>query len=79
MRSATCRPAVGQRHHQHGVGIGSFTADCTGANIPLSSTHGGGVNVLFCDGTVRFLAYSMPLGVLAKLATRDDGNPLPEF
>jgi prepilin-type N-terminal cleavage/methylation domain-containing protein/prepilin-type processing-associated H-X9-DG protein len=57
-----------------GVGIGGFTANCTGANIPLNSTHSGGVNVLFCDGTVRFLASSTALSVLAQLATRDDGG-----
>jgi prepilin-type N-terminal cleavage/methylation domain-containing protein/prepilin-type processing-associated H-X9-DG protein len=57
-----------------GVGIGGFTTNCTGANIPLNSTHSGGVNVLFCDGTVRFLSSTTALNVLAQLATRDDGG-----
>ena len=36
-----------------GVGVGSYTADCVGANIPLNSTHSGGVNVVYCDGSVH--------------------------
>ncbi len=61
-----------------GVGIGGFTANCTGANIPLNSAHAGGINILFCDGSVRFLAEETSLQVLAQLATRDDGVPLPD-
>jgi len=44
----------------------------TGANTPLNSTHPGGVNVLYCDGTVRFLMNDTALNVLAAMATRDD-------
>jgi prepilin-type N-terminal cleavage/methylation domain-containing protein/prepilin-type processing-associated H-X9-DG protein len=62
-----------------GVGIGGYTSNCTGANIPLNSTHSGGVNVVLCDGSVRFVSSSTPLGVLAQLATRDDGVPLPDY
>jgi prepilin-type N-terminal cleavage/methylation domain-containing protein/prepilin-type processing-associated H-X9-DG protein len=56
-----------------GVGVGTYTVDCTGANTPLNSTHPGGVNVLYCDGTVRFLTNDTALNVLAAMATRDDG------
>jgi prepilin-type processing-associated H-X9-DG protein len=60
---------------------GGANGDCAGtgvcgnfgANIPLNSPHAGGVNVLFCDGSVRFLSNSTPLNVLASLAVRDDG------
>jgi prepilin-type N-terminal cleavage/methylation domain-containing protein/prepilin-type processing-associated H-X9-DG protein len=62
-----------------GVGIGGYTVNCTGANIPLHSTHPGGVNILLCDGSVHFLSNSTPLAVLAQLATRDDGVPLPGY
>lgn len=44
-----------------------------GCNIPLNSTHPGGVVALFCDGSTRFLGDSLPLLTLATLATRDEG------
>jgi prepilin-type N-terminal cleavage/methylation domain-containing protein/prepilin-type processing-associated H-X9-DG protein len=50
-----------------------------GGNIPLNSTHGGGVNVLLADGSVRFLSETTPLTTLGMLATRDDGLVLPNY
>jgi prepilin-type N-terminal cleavage/methylation domain-containing protein/prepilin-type processing-associated H-X9-DG protein len=44
-----------------------------GSNIPLTSAHTGGINMLFGDGTVRFGSDSMDMPTLAKLAIRDDG------
>lgn len=51
----------------------------TGTNIPLNSPHPGGVNGLMGDGSVRPLADSIAIDILAQLATRDDGKPLPNF
>jgi hypothetical protein len=35
------------------------------------------VNVVFADGSVRFLNDATPLSVLAQMATRDDGTVIP--
>jgi prepilin-type N-terminal cleavage/methylation domain-containing protein/prepilin-type processing-associated H-X9-DG protein len=53
--------------------------DNTGSNIPLNSVHSGGVNALLGDGSVRFVADAIAIDVLARLATRDDGQPVPDF
>jgi prepilin-type N-terminal cleavage/methylation domain-containing protein/prepilin-type processing-associated H-X9-DG protein len=53
--------------------------DNTGQNIPLTSTHTGGVNALFGDGHVQLLSNSTPINVLAQLAVRYDGLPTPSF
>lgn len=50
-----------------------------GGNIPLNSTHGGGVNVLRADGSIAFVSQSTPLDTLGKLATRDDGLVIPDY
>lgn len=47
-----------------------------GVNLPLNSTHPGGVIVGLGDGSVRFLSQALPLAQLAALATRDDGQVL---
>jgi prepilin-type N-terminal cleavage/methylation domain-containing protein/prepilin-type processing-associated H-X9-DG protein len=61
-------------------GSGTQSGDCTigvcydlGNNIPLNSTHSGGVNVLLGDGSVRFLTDSTAVSILALAAVRDDG------
>jgi prepilin-type N-terminal cleavage/methylation domain-containing protein len=61
----------------------AWTNDCQtgvclnhGANGPLRSEHTGGVLIALCDGSVRPLANSTTLEVLAQLATRNDGQAL---
>jgi prepilin-type processing-associated H-X9-DG protein len=52
--------------------------DNVGANIPLSSLHSGGCNLLFGDGSVRFWTDSTPLATLSAAASRIDGQPVNE-
>lgn len=62
-------------------GGGTQSGDCTvgvcydlGNNIPLNSTHTGGINGLFGDASVRFISDGTSLSALASAAVRDDGN-----
>jgi prepilin-type processing-associated H-X9-DG protein len=78
---ATVRYAVNQKRGwaNGGAGCGSTGVCELGLNIPLNSAHPGGINALLGDGSVRFLSDSTPLDLLARLATRDDGQPLGSF
>jgi prepilin-type N-terminal cleavage/methylation domain-containing protein/prepilin-type processing-associated H-X9-DG protein len=53
-----------------GGGTGSWLANET----PFTSNHAGGVNVGFCDGSVRFLARTTDVTLLKQLATRAAGE-----
>ena len=53
--------------------------DNMGTNTPLNSAHPGGVNTLFVDGSQRFIADATELGVLGRLATRDDRLTTPDY
>jgi prepilin-type processing-associated H-X9-DG protein len=48
--------------------------DDHGANNPLIAAHPGGVDTLFADGSVSFLADGTQTLVLKRLATRDEGG-----
>lgn len=67
----TIRYSVNQKTGWPGgtLGVGD-----QGLNNPLVSAHGGGVQVCMVDGAVKFLSEATPLDVLARLATRDDGQ-----
>jgi prepilin-type N-terminal cleavage/methylation domain-containing protein/prepilin-type processing-associated H-X9-DG protein len=67
----TVRYSVNQKTGWPGgtLGVGD-----QGMNNPLVSAHGGGVQICLADGSVKFLSQAMPLDVLARLATRDDGQ-----
>lgn len=66
---------TGWTDDENNLGVGNDG----GANIPLNSTHPGGVNALLGDGSVRFIAETVPLEVLGRLATRDDGQVVGEY
>jgi prepilin-type N-terminal cleavage/methylation domain-containing protein/prepilin-type processing-associated H-X9-DG protein len=51
-----------------------------GNNVVSSrSRHAGGVNAVFCDGHVRFVADGIPLGTWQNLAWVADGNPSGDY
>jgi type II secretory pathway pseudopilin PulG len=45
-----------------------------GHNNPLQSPHPGGLLVAFVDGSVQFISGTTDLGVLLRIAIRDDGQ-----
>lgn len=69
-------PPNSDKAGQHGAisGGGGFNL-----NAPLSSAHTGGVQVLFADGTVRFISNNIFLDTLKHLAVRNDGQTIGEF
>ncbi|MCE9562668.1 MAG: DUF1559 domain-containing protein [Planctomycetes bacterium] len=62
--------------NQHGMAnnCSAGTCDNTGNNIPYSSGHTGGANMVFADGSVRFLNNSTNLVTLVALSTRALGE-----
>jgi len=50
-----------------------------GANNGIFSSHVGGVQVLLCDGSTRFISENLDLSTLKRLATRNDRQVIGEF
>ena len=48
-------------------------------NSPLLSAHPNGVMSVFLDGHVQLLTKQIPLALLKRLATRDDGQQIQDF
>ena len=44
--------------------------------MPASSAHVGGVNVLLCDGSVRWASNNISVGTWRALGTRNQGEVL---
>jgi len=74
--ATTIRYAINQIGFTNNAGAG--TKDNVGVNIPLSSMHPGGVNLLFGDGTVRFWPNGTTLPVLFAAACRNEGTSYSE-
>jgi prepilin-type processing-associated H-X9-DG protein len=51
----------------------------TKATMPASSRHTGGVNMLLCDGSVRFVTQSIDLLLWRAVGTRNGGEVLNDF
>jgi prepilin-type N-terminal cleavage/methylation domain-containing protein len=68
----TTRWPIGRR------GLGNSPANGTGhntgANIPYSSGHTGGAQMLIGDGSVRFMTAATPLATLRAMSTRANGE-----
>jgi len=73
----TTRYMINQNNMSNNCANG--TCDNTGANIPFSSGHSGGCNVLLADGSVRFVTNSTPLATLQMLSSRAGGEVLPNY
>jgi prepilin-type processing-associated H-X9-DG protein len=49
------------------------------ATMPPSSRHPGGVNMVLCDGSVRFVSQSINLATWRGIGSRAGGETLGEF
>lgn len=75
---------IGQRYRGGGIGVSKRpnrkTCGSEGGDPPAewlaasSSLHPGGVNALFCDGTVRFIQDTVDQDIWWALGTRDGGE-----
>ena len=63
-----------QRRRQQRPGCSQNRRGGRGANNPLQSPHPGGILVGMCDGSVQFMAGTVDLAILLRLAIRDDGQ-----
>jgi prepilin-type processing-associated H-X9-DG protein len=45
----------------------------------FGSSHTGGFNAVFCDGSVKFITYSIDPYTFARVGTRDDGLVIPNY
>lgn len=83
--TTTVRYRIGYTGYATGDRSTGFSVTASGdperhlANVPLNSAHTGGIHVLRGDGSVAFLSQSMDLGILLRLAQRDDGQVVGEY
>jgi prepilin-type N-terminal cleavage/methylation domain-containing protein len=48
-------------------------------SVPPTSNHSGGVNMVLCDASTRFISNTISLQVWRNLGNRKDGNPSNSF
>ncbi|MDX2037391.1 MAG: DUF1559 domain-containing protein [Isosphaeraceae bacterium] len=60
------------------INVGQDLTDEGSAPFP-SSNHGGGVNMLFCDGSVKFISDTIDGTVYAKIITPNGGKLPPPY
>jgi prepilin-type processing-associated H-X9-DG protein len=65
MRSANIPPAPDTNSPTTENGFANF-----------GSSHRSGMNILFADGSVRHVSYSIDATIFAQLGTRADGQPV---
>ena len=58
---------------------GVNSASARGTSNPLLSAHPNGAQAAFMDGHVQLLTKQTDLGLLKRLATRDDGQTVGDF
>jgi prepilin-type processing-associated H-X9-DG protein len=56
--------------------MGDCAINCTNDN-EIYAFHTGGANAVFADGSVRFLAQSLPIRTLVAMVTRSNGEVVP--
>jgi prepilin-type N-terminal cleavage/methylation domain-containing protein/prepilin-type processing-associated H-X9-DG protein len=57
----------------------SATNDPNDYRGAASSFHTGGLNTVFCDGSVKFIQQTIDLGIYENLYYKDDGNVIAQY
>ena len=60
------------------TGAGEFFGAVLRSLFPASSLHPGGVNLLLCDGSVRFVLSSVDGPLWEAVGTRSNGELVPD-
>jgi prepilin-type N-terminal cleavage/methylation domain-containing protein len=56
----------------------SVLGQCQGFGA-FGGPHAGGFLAVFCDGSVRFMSYSIPVTTLELICNRSDGQNIPDY
>ncbi len=58
---------------------GPCAINCNNQSGDIYSFHPGGANIVFADGSVRFVSETVPITLLASLVTKAGSEIIPEF